>query len=97
MLPTVTVGLSVCLSVTIVSPAKRTDRDAVWVVDSGGSKEACRSGARWRNLVNMAELSTCGGDAAFYKITLTVCLSKAVVPCQNKIILKNFRPVGRPS
>ena len=22
---------------------------------------------------------------------------KAVVPCQNKIILKNFRPVGRPS
>jgi len=20
-----------------------------------------------------------------------------VVPCQNKIILKNFRPVGRPS
>ena len=22
---------------------------------------------------------------------------KAVVPCQNKIILKHFRPVGRPS
>jgi len=31
-------GLSVCLSVTIVSPAKTaelTDRDAVWDVDSG--------------------------------------------------------------
>jgi len=23
--------------------------------------------------------------------------AKVVVPCQNKIILKNFRPVGRPS
>ena len=26
-----------------------------------------------------------------------VVQSKAVVPCQNKIILKNFRPIGRPS
>ena len=26
-----------------------------------------------------------------------IVLSKAVVPCQNKIILKNFRPVDRPS
>ena len=40
------VRLSVCLSVTIVSPAKNgsTDRDAVWVVDSGGPKELC---IRW--------------------------------------------------
>ena len=34
-----------------------------------------------------------------YLITLSceVILTKAVVRCQNKIILKNFRPVGRPS
>jgi len=39
----------------------RTDRDAVWVVDSGGSKEACiRWGARWRNLANTIEPSVCG-------------------------------------
>jgi len=25
-----------------------------------------------------------------------ICMYWAVVPCQNKIILKNFRPVGRP-
>jgi len=34
------------------------DQDAVWVVDSGGSKE-------WRHLANTIEPSACGGDAAF--------------------------------
>jgi len=36
-------ALSVGLSVTVVSPAKNgwTDRDAIWVVDSGASEEAC--------------------------------------------------------
>ena len=30
-------------------------------------------------------------------LCVIIYLHKAVVPCQNKIILKNFRPVGRPS
>jgi len=30
-------------------------------------------------------------------VIIYVSIGKAVVPCQNKIILKNFRPVGRPS
>jgi len=40
------VCLSIGLTVTVVSPAKNgwTDRDSVWVVGSGGSKEAC---IRW--------------------------------------------------
>jgi len=43
-----------------------TDRDAVWVVDSGGSKEAyIRWGLHWRHLGNTIEPSMCGGDAAF--------------------------------
>ena len=43
-----------------------TDGDAVRVVDSGGSKEACiRWGAHWHNVANMIEPSMCGGDVAF--------------------------------
>jgi len=39
-----------------------TDRDVVWVVDSGWPKEACiRWDAYWRNLANTTELSICGG------------------------------------
>jgi len=36
----------VCRSVTLVSPAKNgwTDRDAIWVKDSGGPRESC---IRW--------------------------------------------------
>jgi len=42
-----------------------TDRDAVWVVDSGRPKEACiRWGANWDHLTNTTELSMCGGNAA---------------------------------
>ena len=51
-----------------------TDRDAVWVVDSGGSKKACiRWGAHWRHLANTIEPSMCGGDAVYCQITLTTC------------------------
>jgi len=49
-------------------------RDAVWDVDSGGSKEPCiRWGANWRNLANTTEPSMRGGDAAlpFCHSTLT--------------------------
>ena len=59
------VDLSVCHD---REPCKNgwTDWDAVWVVDSGGSKEACvRWGAYWRHLANTTEPSVCGDDAAF--------------------------------
>ena len=60
----------------------------------------CRLGrTRWG--ANTTEPSVCGGDAALRQITLTTCYDdvaiaerrtrlKAVVPCQNKIIVKNF-------
>ena len=42
----------------------RTNRDAVWVEDSGGPKDACiRWGAHWRHLANTTEQSVHGGDA----------------------------------
>jgi len=42
------VGQSVCLSVTLVNPCKNgwTDRDAIWVEDSGGPREPC---IRWQS------------------------------------------------
>jgi len=42
MWPIVTnrIAWSVCRSVTLVSPAKTADWDAVWVVDSGGPRES---------------------------------------------------------
>ena len=44
-----------------------TDRDAVWVEDSGGTKESCiRLGAHWHHLANTTEPSICGGDAAAF-------------------------------
>jgi len=52
-----------------------TDRNAVWVVESDGPKEACVTmGARWRHMANTTEPSLCCGDAALYQIrsTLTV-------------------------
>jgi len=53
-----------------------TDWDAVWVVDSCGSKRACiRCGARWRHLAHTIEPSMCGGNAALCQITLTSCLT----------------------
>jgi len=62
------VGLSVRHSSEPSYPAKNgwTDRDAVWVVESGGSKEACiRCSAHWHHLANTTELSMCDGHAAF--------------------------------
>jgi len=49
------VVLSVCWSLVIVTRTKTAeiDRDAVWVADLGGSKEACiRWCAHWRHLAN---------------------------------------------
>jgi len=73
------VGLSVWLSVTIVSICEScksgwTDRDVVWDVNSGGPNQACgRWSAHWRHFTNTIELSTCGGVAALCQITLTTC------------------------
>jgi len=71
------VCLSVCLSVCHDSePCKnsRTDRHAIWGVDSGGPTEACiRWGAHRRYLANTDEPSMCGGDAVLCQITLTIC------------------------
>jgi len=58
-----------------------TDRDAVWVVDLDGPKEACiRWGAHWQNLANAIEPSMWGGPGQaavrpFCQITgtLTTC------------------------
>jgi len=52
-----------------------TDRHAVWVVNSGGSKEGCVTWvASWQHLVNTIEPSVCG-DAALWQITLTTSFS----------------------
>jgi len=40
-----------------------TDRDAIWVVDSG------RWGAHWHHLANTTEPSICGGHSPFYQIS----------------------------
>jgi len=51
-----------------------TDRDAVWVVESGGSKEERVTwGAQCSHLANTTGPSVCGGDAIFCQITLTTC------------------------
>ena len=55
------------------------DRDAVWVEESGGSKEACnRCDAHWRHLANTVEPYMCCGDAACCRITLTTCSSSVI-------------------
>ena len=51
-----------------------TDQDAIWIVDSGGPKEACiRWDAHWRHLANTTELFMFGGDVALCQITMTTC------------------------
>jgi len=63
------VCLSVCLSVTIVSPAKTAEPIemlcGLWTM--GRPKEACilDGSAHWRNLANTNKPPICGGDAAF--------------------------------
>jgi len=64
------VALSVCLSVTIVSPAETSEpiemSFELWM-RVGPRKHVLDGDAHWRNLANTIELSMCGGDA--------VCLS----------------------
>ena len=59
----------------------RTDRFAVWIVDSGEPKEAevqsySPAGANvptWQHLANTIEPSVCDCDAVLCQITLTTC------------------------
>ena len=61
------VGRSVCHDHHEPHKNGLTDRDAVWVVDSGGPAEVCITwGAHWRNLANTTEPPMCGGDAASF-------------------------------
>ena len=68
MIVTYQIAWSVCRSVYHSrKPCKygSTDRDTLWVVDSGGPKEPrIRWGAHWRNLANTYEPFMCAGDAA---------------------------------
>ena len=68
------VGRWVCPSVCHVSePLKNgsTDRNAVWLMDSGGLREACiRWVAHWRHLTNTTEPSMCGDDDAAFIVKL---------------------------
>jgi len=80
----------VCLSISVCphrEPCKngRTNRDAVWVVDSGGPKEACirwvvHVDVTWRIRLNHP---CCGGNAALCQITLTTCYSLIKFYVQN--------------
>jgi len=62
------VGLSVCLSVTIVSPVKIAEPIEMpfgtWIQVSPRNHEL-DGGAQWHHLANTIEQSMCGGDAAF--------------------------------
>jgi len=68
-----------------------TDQFAVWVVDSGGPKEAqvqpySPSGANVPSQEVHSQSSVCGGDAALCQITLTTCYGRHGRPFY-------FRPV----
>jgi len=73
-------GLSVCrfvgLSASHSSESHkndRTDRNALWDVNSGWPKETCIGwGAHWRHLANIIESSMRDGDASLCQITLTI-------------------------
>jgi len=65
------VCLSVCLSVTIVSPLKTAEPIEI---PFGWLKEAyVRWGSHWRNLATTVEPSVRCGDAAFWQITVVTC------------------------
>jgi len=68
---------SVCLLICYSRESREnswTDRDAVWVVELGGPKEACvKWGAHWRHLVNTIEPYMCSSNAAFCQIISTTC------------------------
>jgi len=61
-------GLSVSLTVTVVSLAKTAEpiemSFGAWT-RVGPAKHVLDGGAHWRNLANAIEPSMCGGDAAF--------------------------------
>ena len=77
MPPTVTDGAAWSVSLSVChdrEPCRNglTDRDALWVMDSGGpKKDVLDGGARWRHLANRTEPSRCRGDEAFCQVTLT--------------------------
>jgi len=83
MLPTVTDP--VAWSVTLMIPAKNgsTDRDAVWVEDSGGPKERC---IRWDPdpLMGKGNFEGGGGGAAY-------CIGYSALSC-----LKTAEPIEMP-
>jgi len=63
------VCLSVCLSVTIVSPAKTVEPVGVWGMDLGGKRKlVLDGGTRWRNVANTSEPSMCAMMRPFYPI-----------------------------
>jgi len=49
------------------------NRDAIWVVDSGGPNEACVTWGTLAHLANTIELYVCGGHAVLCQISLTNC------------------------
>jgi len=67
----------------------RTDEFAVWIVDSGGPKEAqvnrIRQVAHWRHLSNTIETSVCGSNAVLCEITLTTCYISYLMHMQELI------------
>jgi len=71
------VGLSVGLSVTIVSPAKFAELIdmlfGMWTRVGDPRNHVSDGSAHWRNLANTIEPSMSGGDAALGQITLTTC------------------------
>jgi len=71
------VAWAVCLSACHSSQCCKngwTDREAVWVEEPGGPKEALSGGcAHWCHLANTTEPPMCGGNAACCQISLTSC------------------------
>jgi len=65
---------SVCLSVTVLSPAKTSEpiemQFVIWT-RGGPRKRVLDGGEHWRHLANTTEPSVFVGDAAFCQITLT--------------------------
>jgi len=70
-----------------------TDRDALLVVDSDGSRNHVLHGsAHWRNPANTIEPSVCGGDAAFLSNYFDPCsfliIQHCSIYCFNKFVFQ---------
>jgi len=81
------VSLSACLSVTIVSPTYTAEPIempfAMWTsVGTRKNVGLCRWGGRQRHLANTTEPPVCGGDAAFFSnyFDCSCCYSDGVGP-----------------